>query len=292
LPIARWYGRHVTSVTPSGTSASVPSQAVPTRQRRNISTLLPRQLADLREGFRKMQRLGDDRGYQFHAGIHGLPLPKYCKIAHGQGLFLAWHRAYLAVFEEALRKQSPNATLPWWDWTKVPRIPRAFDEREGADGNTNPLFSVRINLLARQQARTDPEERLDHELAEFPDTFRQPGRPGTRPLPTKAAVDAALASGDFDDFQFQLEQLHNDVHVWVGGHMGDIPFAAYDPIFWAHHTMIDRIWRIWQRDHSTAPMSNLDTQLPPFGVTVRRVVNVTSLGYDYAVSTTHDPGRP
>ena len=52
-------------------------------ERRDVSSLLPRQLADLREAFRKVQGLSDDRGYQFHAGVHGLPLPKYCKIAHG-----------------------------------------------------------------------------------------------------------------------------------------------------------------------------------------------------------------
>ena len=39
------------------------------------------------------------------------------------------------------------------------------------------------------------------------------------------------------------------MHIWVGGHMGQIPFAAYDPIFWAHHTMIDRLWRLWQLRH-------------------------------------------
>jgi hypothetical protein len=37
---------------------------------------------------------------------------------------------------------------------------------------------------------------------------------------------------DFLDFSSALEALHDRVHVWVGGHMGLIPFAAFDPIFW------------------------------------------------------------
>jgi hypothetical protein len=48
-------------------------------------------------------------------------------------------------------------------------------------------------------------------------------------------VREVLELRDFLDFSSALEALHDRVHVWVGGHMGLIPFAAFDPIFWAHH---------------------------------------------------------
>ena len=34
-----------------------------------------------------------------------------------------------------------------------------------------------------------------------------------------------------------LENMHNAIHSFVGngGHMSDIPYAAFDPIFWLHH---------------------------------------------------------
>lgn len=34
-----------------------------------------------------------------------------------------------------------------------------------------------------------------------------------------------------------LENMHNGIHGFVGngGHMSDIPYAAFDPIFWLHH---------------------------------------------------------
>ncbi|CEF87237.1 hypothetical protein FGSG_04869 [Fusarium graminearum PH-1] len=51
-----------------------------------------------------------------------------------------------------------------------------------------------------------------------------------------------------------LEYIHNNVHNIVGGsdfatgvgHMSDVPVAAFDPIFWLHHTQIDRLLSIWQ----------------------------------------------
>ena len=93
---------------------------------------------------------------------------------------------------------------------------------------------------------------------------------------------------DFLDFTTGLEQLHNQVHVWVGGTMGMIPLAAYDPIFWAHHTMIDRLWSIWQQAHPGAGAGTvpLDYPLAPFpALNVGQMLDITGLGYMYAVAT-------
>src|SRR5437762_14033397 len=69
------------------------------RHRRDARRLTAQQLADLRKAIASAQQIKDDRGYQFWAGIHGLPLPIYC--THNSPLFLAWHRAYLYFFEKA-----------------------------------------------------------------------------------------------------------------------------------------------------------------------------------------------
>jgi tyrosinase len=278
-------------MSPVGT-ASLQQPAVSLRQRRSVTQLSDQQLATLRQAFAAVEAISDDRGYQYHAGIHGLPLPKYCKIAHGQALFLPWHRAYLYNFEMALRDQVPDATLPWWDWRVTRDVPDAYAQ-DSVEGQPNPLFSVRINDLALQQGTrdVDPNARI---LARQPDTVREPGLPDAPPLPTADDISGLMDIGDFLDFQQQLEGFHNDVHVWVGGHMSDIPFAAYDPIFWAHHAMIDRIWRLWQIQHKQAalPPELLASALPPFRLTVAQTIDVTTLGYDYAVTTAHDPGGP
>jgi tyrosinase len=97
-------------------------------------------------------------------------------------------------------------------------------------------------------------------------------------------VERVLRLGDFLDFQQQLEQIHDHIHIWVSGTMAEVPFAAYDPIFFAHHAMVDRIWRLWQLRHPTAgvPADLIDEALPPFNITVRQTLSTTTLGYDYA----------
>ncbi|KAK1700074.1 hypothetical protein BDP55DRAFT_645836 [Colletotrichum godetiae] len=43
-----------------------------------------------------------------------------------------------------------------------------------------------------------------------------------------------------------IEDVHNAVHDYIGGNMGFPAISAFDPIFWLHHTNIDRIFAIWQ----------------------------------------------
>jgi tyrosinase len=124
-------------------------------------------------------------------------------------------------------------------------------------------------------------------------TSRSPGSavPDVPALPYAASYADAMGKTSFRDFTAALEQIHNDVHVWVGGTMSDISYAAYDPVFFAHHTMIDRAWRIWQHANPGAlpPAAILDKPFPrggPPGLTPRDVLDVTTLGYDYAVSET------
>jgi tyrosinase len=73
--------------------------------------------------------------------------------------------------------------------------------------------------------------------------------------------------------------------------MSDIPFAAYDPIFWAHHCMIDRLWRIWQLSHTAVSLpATLQNQvMQPFNLTASQTLSTASLGYDYAASSTPIP---
>lgn len=237
------------------------------KHRKNVRNLADDELAALREAFERVYRIRDNRGYQYFAGIHGLPLPYYCQ--HGNTLFLPWHRAYLYAFEKALQEQVPGVTLPYWDWTsersQSEGIPRAYTERRTAEGRQNPLAQAQIMYP------DDPDWA----------TRREPSNP--RALwRTVDIVDEAMAAIDFRVFSRRLESAHSAIHFWVGGDMSTINYASYDPIFWAHHCFIDKLWVDWQKNHPDAFTPNGNIVLQPFNMTVGTTVDFRlNLGYDY-----------
>jgi tyrosinase len=252
------------------------------RYRLNADSLTAGQVGALRSAVSKMQAIKDDRGFQYWAGIHGLPLPISCQ--HGTILFLPWHRAYLYLFEQYLLDQDPAASLPWWDWSAQRGLPRPYAPATVRSGGAkNSLASGPITGIPNGQFKPTGVPRKAR-------TYRRP-KPASN-LPSAGQVQQLLKLDDFQDFSSQLEnQFHGPVHMWVGGTMGMIPLAAFDPVFWAHHAMVDRIWYLWQLAHPGAGPhhSLLNTALPPFPLTVADTLDTTALGYAYAgeVSTTH-----
>jgi tyrosinase len=247
--------------------------------RKNVQNLTSDELKNLRLAFDKLMKISDNRGFNYIAGFHGVPQFKCWHHWRRRGeqrllpLFLPWHRAYLYWLEQDLKDQVADVTLPWWDWSsEISRdegIPKAFSEKKDPSGNPNPLYKSHIFV----PTATPP---LDE------DTFRN--EQDTSLLPTKNDVDAVLRNTNFSDFEDDLEEIHDNIHGWVGGSMQRVAVAAFDPIFWAHHCMIDRIWRIWQTDRADLgfPIDFLDEVLEPFPFKVRDVLEVKSLGYDYA----------
>lgn len=59
-----------------------------------------------------------------------------------------------------------------------------------------------------------------------------------------------------------LEDIHNSIHVAVGGdggHMSELDYSAFDPVFWLHHTNVDRLFAIWQALNPTSYTINEPT---------------------------------
>ena len=94
-----------------------------------------------------------------------------------------------------------------------------------------------------------------------------------------------MEENTYDGFWNKLENVHDAVHVWVGGAMSAVPTAAYDPVFWSHHAMIDRLWYIWQISQKGAqpPADLLSVVLSPFPMTVAQTLDIANLRYEYAV---------
>ncbi len=250
------------------------------RSRLGVHNLSDAQATGLRDAYGQMMTISDNRGYAFLAGLHGAP-SWYCwhhqqnaRSAQRMELFLPWHRAYLYNFEMAARSRVPDVSLPWWDWTLGPPrqdpIPKIF-AAANANGQRNPLASFRITGVQGVQAHN---------------TVRHPGL--ATDLPSDAKVNDVLSLTDWSDFTAGMEDLHDGIHGWVSGDMGVVGTAAYDPIFWSHHAMIDRIWWLWQVKNGNGNISSdlPDVVLSPFNFRVRDVLNVNDLGYDYAAAET------
>ena len=59
-----------------------------------------------------------------------------------------------------------------------------------------------------------------------------------------------LEQTDFCDFEVQFEVVHNAIHYLVGGpqkySMSSLEYTSYDPIFFVHHSFVDKVWAVWQ----------------------------------------------
>ncbi|KAK3337241.1 hypothetical protein B0T19DRAFT_481606 [Cercophora scortea] len=92
-----------------------------------------------------------------------------------------------------------------------------------------------------------------------------------------------INDGSYDS----LEALHDTVHNLAGGggrdqpnsqggHMAYIPYSAFDPIFFLHHTMIDRIFAIWQALYPNSWVTPQEAALPSFTTARGQVQDVTT----------------
>jgi tyrosinase len=250
--------------------------------RKSIYSLTEEELGSYREAIQKMMDRSDSKGYNYLAGIHGVP-QGLC--VHHQWPWLAWHRVYLYLFEQNLQDQVPGVTIPWWDWTSSDThtngLPQAFTAVSDSNGNPNPLLRSSISVL-------NPKPLWPTE------THRSQKPPNSPELPTADQVNICgsipFFNSDPTGFSEQLAGLHDNLHDWVGGEMGNPAWAAYDPIFWSHHCMIDRLWYLWQIAPSNASFvwdpSQLATALsvPGTTFTVGDILDISKLGYGYAAA--------
>ncbi len=75
-----------------------------------------------------------------------------------------------------------------------------------------------------------------------------------------------------------LESLHDEIHIEVGdgGHLYFIQYSAFDPIFFLHHTMADRILALWQRLHPESWVPQQVITSPSFTISNGTEVNTTT----------------
>jgi tyrosinase len=203
----------------------------------------------------------DPTSWWYQAGIHGsheAPKELFNQCKHASWYFVAWHRMYLYYFERIVRAaMGPSGpqdwAIPYWNYGlngEFASIPNAFRSPTESGGNENPLYAEE----RRKKSGTRPGI---NEGARLPEAITTPAAALGRPQFIGTAEfggGEAPPSEQFWNQTGQLEQTpHNDVHVAVGGPGGwmiDPDEAAKDPIFWLHHSNIDRVWAEWNVNHA------------------------------------------
>ncbi|KAL6651414.1 hypothetical protein ACP70R_010339 [Stipagrostis hirtigluma subsp. patula] len=224
---------------------------------------------------------------------------------HKCWLFFPWHRFYLYFHERILGKLIGDETfaLPFWNWDAPDgmTLPSIY-----AIENT-PLYNPRRNpahqppsLLDLEYDGTDSPTPRDQQIKKNLRTmhrqmitrakgkeqfFGKPYRQGDKPRPGAGTVE---------------EVPHGPVHEWTGDprqpngeDMGEIYSAARDPIFYAHHGNVDRLWNVWKglrpgvntdfadRDYLDASFLFYDEEARLVRVRVRDCLDTDALRYTY-----------
>jgi hypothetical protein len=213
--------------------------------RKDIATLSATEIASLRHGVQVMMSrpASDPLSWYYQANMHGTyetPLkPLWNGCQHSSYFFLSWHRMYLYYFERILRAASgdPYLTLPYWNYTSPNERTIPLPYREPADSSNSLYFADRdptmnaggmVPASAASYSTTFSDLNFEAALgASF----------GGKPVPAPIQFDSG--TGDLE------QQPHNVIHCVVGGAMCDPDKAANDPVFWAHHSNIDRLWKQW-----------------------------------------------
>ena len=67
--------------------------------------------------------------------------------------------------------------------------------------------------------------------------------------PRKLSTNSLFGNPSYNEFSTAIENIHNNIHVTVGGDMAFVDYSAFDPIFWLHHCNVDRLTAMYQASH-------------------------------------------
>ncbi|KAJ7968510.1 Polyphenol oxidase [Quillaja saponaria] len=255
----------------------------------------------------------DPRSFKQQAAIHCA----YCDGAHEQigfpdldfqvhdsWLFQPFHRYYLYFFEKILGKliDDPNFAMPFWNWDSPNgmQIPAIY---------TNPKSSLHDSL---RNANHQPPKLINLDYNGVDETISNDSIvsnnlnlmyrnlvPNARNA--KQFLGSPYRAGDEPDpGAGSLENSpHGTVHVWCGDNtqpnhenMGNLYSAGNDPLFYAHHSNVDRLWTVWKtlggkrKDFTDPDWLNsgflfYDENANPVRVLVKDCLDSKKLGYVY-----------
>ncbi|KAF2762779.1 Di-copper centre-containing protein [Pseudovirgaria hyperparasitica] len=87
-----------------------------------------------------------------------------------------------------------------------------------------------------------------------------------------------------------LEGIHNNIHsTFNGGHMGAVPVAAFDPLFWVHHANVDRIMHIFMKLYPDTYVTPYEQSIPSFMARRGQVYNAGTRRRPFPILSPQSP---
>ncbi|GJW19139.1 polyphenol oxidase I, chloroplastic-like protein, partial [Tanacetum coccineum] len=232
---------------------------------------------------------------------------------HNSWLFFPFHRWYLYFYERILGKLINDDTfaLPYWNW----------DDPDG--GMTIPDFFLPVNSPAYdvyRDARHMPPLLVDLDFGgsdrDVSNEVQKQCNLSTvyRELVTNGTDSQSFFGGEYvagdapvPDGAKSIGSVeagtHTAVHRWIGDptrfnneDMGNFYSTGFDPLFYIHHSNIDRMWKLWKDlgikghkepkdyDWRNASYVFYDENQDLVRVYNRNCVNLDKLKYDYFVT--------
>ncbi|KAH7002086.1 hypothetical protein EDB80DRAFT_808962, partial [Ilyonectria destructans] len=185
---------------------------------------------------------------------------------------------------QAYQQAATDFRIPYWDWAMgapdgEDHFPSVFWHPIIAQQGPRGVQTIRNPLYAYPFHPKDEDAFIWAPLKSWDETKRAPDTSVslTSPPSNNDQVSAALLSKlpeiqqrlfilfssykDFNTFGNKawaasqnlsswdsIESIHDIIHIYGGlkGHMTYVPLSAFDPLFFLHHTMTDRLVAMWQ----------------------------------------------
>ncbi|GMJ00546.1 hypothetical protein HRI_003723800 [Hibiscus trionum] len=223
---------------------------------------------------------------------------------HETWLFFPWHRMMIYFHERIIGSLIGDETfaLPYWAWD-IPEgmvIPDMYTNKSSSFFHTErdvshyPPKTADLNYVS--DTNLSREDQLDINLSFMYNQMVS----GARKTELFMGCKYKAGAEGYCDGPGTIELApHNALHTWVGSSlnpgredMGEFYSAARDPIFYAHHSNIDRLWEVWREANKheldiTDPdwlesfFFFYDENLRLVRVKVADVLDTIKLGYSY-----------
>ena len=168
--------------------------------------------------------------------------------------------------------QDKTLGLPYWDWSDdwsspYPKIPNFWsdvscDIKDSHKSDFNATFHGKTSRYAYDDTFNKPywpyapcpSDRHQSKISRISDEKAMKYRfsdmvTGGRGQPFKLEQDINSAKGNIDmkSFGEVLSEVHGRIHVGLGCRMFSTDTTAYDPIFFLHHSFVEKIFVDWQK---------------------------------------------